>query len=161
MPCASVHVTRRNEKVPDNFNSNKTCFFSHYSHQHFRVPQSVPFAWSICIMNHYSLIAPELNIRSTNCKAVMQDAASRSSDPEPLTAEDKLIAISMMVNPPASLCLARSCRIMGMRGSRQPPSSQHLLPAGLLASHARQASHASKKSADSRNLLAWSLLGGR
>jgi hypothetical protein len=103
-------------------------------------------------MNHYSLVAAELNIWSTNCKAVMQDAASRSSDPEPLTAEHKAIAISIMAIPPSSLCLARSRRIMGMRGSRQPASSQHLLPAGLLASHARQALHAVKKSADSRDL---------
>lgn len=111
-------------------------------------------------MNHYSLIAAELNIWSTNCKAVMQDAASRSSDPEPLTAEDKTIAISTMAIPPSSLCLASSRRIMGMRGSRQPASSQHLLPAGLLASHARQASHAFKKNADSRDLLASPVSGG-
>jgi hypothetical protein len=122
--------------------------------------RSVPFASSNRIMNHDSLIAAERNMWSTSCKAVMQDAASRSSDPEPLFAEDQPIAISIMATPPSSLCLARSRRIMGMRGSRQPASLQHLLSAGLLASHAPQASHASKKSADSRDLLAWPVSGG-
>jgi hypothetical protein len=98
-------------------------------------------------------------------KAVKQDAAGRSSDPEPLTAEDKLIAINIMAIPP--LCLARSLVPVGSWGRgemRQPcifAALQHLLSADLPALHVRQASHALKKDAGSRDLLARPVPRGR
>ena len=108
MACARDQ-TRRNEQLPIP-TGLASCLTTSYSHQHlsraairsFHVKQS-----------HHESLQPDCRRTQYLDKAVMHDAAGRSSDPEPLTVEDKPIAISIM--PIASRTFP--VRVMGMRRS--------------------------------------------
>jgi hypothetical protein len=101
--------TKRNGQLPIP-TGLASCLTASYSHQHLSCAAIRSFHVK---QSHHDSLQPDCRRTQYLDKAAMQDAAGRSSDPEPLTVEDKPIAISIM--PIASRTFP--VRVMGMRRS--------------------------------------------